>query len=285
MLDEAATRASFDVIADLAHPLPATVILEMLGIPAVDRERFKAWSSDIAQLIGGLSTVDAAARSKRSLEEMRAYFAPLFAARRAKPEDDLISALLAATDRHDMLSDDELLANCVMLMFGGHETTTNLIGNGALALLQHPAERARLLADPSLAGSAVDELLRYDAPVHTMRRTAIEPLEIRGVTVPAGSLLVLLLGAANRDPEAFPDPDRLDLGRKPRHLSFGYGAHFCIGAALARLEAEIALTSLFQRFPQLRVTDGAELRWHPSLALRSLVSLPVVATTGDACDA
>ena len=269
MLDEAGARAAraggFDVVRDLAFPLPATVILELLGIPLPDRDRFKAWSSDIARLVTNLTAQEDALVAKRAVVEMGEYFAPLFAARRASPQDDLVSALIAATDRGDVLSDAELLANCVLLMFAGHETTTNLIGNGVLALLQHPEQRARLVGEPSLIGSAVEELLRYEAPVQLMRRTTLEPLEMSGVTIPAGSLVGLLIGAANRDPKAFPEPERLDLARKPRHAAFGFGPHFCIGAALARAEGEIAIETLFRRFPDLRLAD-AQPRWKPNAA-------------------
>lgn len=277
LLDAAVARGgALDVIADLAFPLPATVILEMLGIPRADRDRFKAWSNDIARMIGGVTFVEStAARANRAVLEMREYFGPLFRARRASPQDDLISALLAATERHDVLSDDELVANCVMLMFGGHETTTNLIGNGVLALLAHPQELARWRTDPTLGPAAVDELLRYDAPVQIMRRTALEPMTLAGTDVPEGAFVTLLIGAANRDARAFPEPDRLDLGRKPRHTGFGFGAHFCVGAALARLEGDVAIGTLIRRFPALRLASVEPPRWHPSPVLRALASLPV----------
>jgi cytochrome P450 len=277
LLDQASARGgAIDVIGDLAFPLPATVILEILGIPPADRDRFKVWSADIAQTLGSVSYMETGALAKQAVVEMRAYFAPLFADRRASPKDDLISGLIAATDRHDVVGDDELLANCVMLMFGGHETTTNLIGNGVVTLLEHPEERARWIADASLTASAVEELLRYEAPVQFMRRTTLEPIEIGGVALPTKAIVMLLIGAANRDPRAFPEPDRLDVARRPKHAAFGFGPHFCIGAALARVEAEVAILTLFRRFPELRLASTARPHWRPSPVFRALTSLDVV---------
>jgi cytochrome P450 len=250
----------------------------MLGVPTADRDRFKTWSVDIARLLGGASGADEATarRAQRSFDEMRAYFAPLFAARRRSPQADLVSALIAA-EGDAVHGEDELLANCIMLMFGGHETTTNLIGNGTLALLACPDERARLAADPALAPAAIEELLRIDSPVQLLGRACLEEMTLGGVVIPAGRGVILLIGAANRDATAFPAPERLDITRKPRqrHLAFGFGGHFCVGAALARLEGEIAICTLLRRFPRLRTRPGTPLEWQPTLGLRGLVSLPV----------
>jgi cytochrome P450 len=278
MLDAAADRGCpFDIIADLAHPLPATVILEMLGVPTADRDQFRAWSDHIAHLLGGAQGAgpDAARAAAGAMDEMRSYFRRLFARRRSDPAEDLISAMIAAHDRSDVRGEEELLANCVMLMFGGQETTTNLIGNGTLALLRHPEQRAQLAADPTLLPSAIEELLRYDSPVQVVGRTLAGALEVAGTVLPPGTAVMPLLGAANRDPLPFPDPDRLDVTRRPRQVAFGFGIHFCIGAALARIQGAIAIGATLERFPRMRLADEAHLTWRPTLVLRGLTALQV----------
>jgi len=272
LLDRSAPRGRLDAIADFAYPLPAIVIAELLGAPAEGRERFLDWSADIVAFVGsGPVDLELARRADRSLREFRAFIAPELERRRGRPADDLLG-LLAAGDG-DRLSDDEIVATCVNLLFAGHETTANLIGNGLLALLRNPAELARLRDDPALAPSAVEELLRYDGPVQRVRRVVTEDVEVGGKRLRAGDLVAGFIGSGNRDPDRFDDPDRLDLSRADnQHLAFGYGIHFCVGAALSRIEAPIALNALLRRFPGVRLR-GAEVVWKPNIVFRGLESL------------
>lgn len=272
LLDAAKERGSLDVIADLAYPLPATVIAEMLGIPVADREMFKAWSDDIADASTWMvATLERASDSQHALT---AYFDDLIAQRRCGLRDDVLSDLMADA-QGSQLSHDELLATCVFLLFAGHETTTHLIGNAILAVLQNPGQRRRLAADPALIGSAIEELLRYDSPVQAAFRRATIDLELRGQDIRAGEHVLLLLGAANRDPAQFDDADTLDFGRRNnRHVAFGLGPHFCLGAGLARLEGQIALQTLLARFPRVQL-DTDRLEWRPNVLFRGLKSLPV----------
>jgi cytochrome P450 len=265
-----------DLVDGFAFPLPIIVICEMLGVPVVDRDRLRA-------LIAGVFASpmapanDAAARA--AADELAAYLGEVIAGHRRHPGDDLFSAVIAARDGDDRLSEAELLSTAWLLVVAGHETTVNLIGNGAVALLLHPEQMARLAADPALMPAAVEEFLRYNPPVHhTTLRMATEPLEVAGVTIPAHEQVLVILAATGRDPGRFPDPDELDLTRGEKgHLAFGYGIHFCLGAPLARLEGEIAFTSLLARFPRLRLAvPPEELHWHNRLVLRSLQKLPVL---------
>jgi cytochrome P450 len=265
-----------DVMRDYAVWLPLLVIAEMLGVPTRDRARFKVWSDDLALFIGGstrpLPVV--LTRAARGAFHLQRYFRALIRARRrAAPQDDLLGALLAVEEQGDALTEEELLANAILLLAAGHETTTNLIGNGTYALLRHPDQLQLLRRVPELIGSAISELLRYDSPVQWTGRVALEELEIDGVRVPAGQTLALGLGAANRDPAQFPDPDRLDLRRTDNaHLAFSQGIHYCLGAALARLEGEIALRTLLARYPELRLVD-ARPQWQENFTLRGMKSL------------
>jgi cytochrome P450 len=244
-------------------------------VPANDRDRLKAWSDDFATFIGGPTDHDSIERADRSIRKLRAYFGQSVARCRREPGDNLITELIAAEERGEMLSADELLATCVILLVGGHETTTNLIGNGVLALLRHPEQLHRLRSDPALIGSAVEELLRYDSPAQMSTRLANDDLTLGGMDIRAGELVKLWLGAANRDPAQFPDPGRLDLGRSEiRHLAFGYGTHFCVGAALARLEGQVALATLIARFPGLSLTNEP-LMYHGTQVFRALKRLPI----------
>lgn len=276
ILDEHLREGRLDVMAGLATPLPAIVIAELLGVPVEDWPRFRAWANE---LVGGAGTVlergPDPARIERGLAPLQAYLRDVIAERRRAPQEDLISGLIHAQEDRDALSDDELLATAVLLLVAGHETTTNLIGNGTLALLRHPGELARLRAEPGLLKSAIEEMLRYDSPVQGTVRIATRDVEVGGKPVKAGALLVCGIGAANRDPEVFPEPDRFDVGRRENHhLSFGFGAHFCLGAPLARLEAEIAFTALLARLPKLALdAEGVTHRVNP--ILRGLNALPV----------
>jgi hypothetical protein len=279
LLDRAAGRGEMDVVGDLAGPLPVVVIAELLGVPESDRARLKPWSDELAAFVGSaIGTADRHQRAARSLGEMSEYLAWLAAERRRAPRDDVTSALVAASARGE-LSEEELVASGVMLLFAGHETTTNLIGNATLALLRHPAEAAAWRAEPALASSAVEELLRWDGPGQAMVRVAAEDVELGGRTIRRGERLFLMVNAANRDPRQFADPDRLDLRRADnRHLAFGHGAHFCLGAPLARMEAQVALGALLRRFPGLALRD-APLAWLPSVVFRGLRALPVALGT------
>ena len=261
-----------DLITAFAFPLPMTVICELLGIPDDDREEFKTWSQVILSSTATFDEYRAAGGA------MYGYFTRLLADKRAAPADDLLSALITARDSGDSLDEPELLAMIFLLLVAGHETTVNLIATGTLALLAHPSELSRLRTDPALLPAAVEELLRYANPLnHATDRYAPEPLEVGGVTIPAGEPVLVVTSSANRDPDRFPDPDRLDLGRDASgHVAFGHGIHYCVGAPLARLEGEIAFGALLARFPGLSLAvDPAALRWRPSSLIHGLETLPV----------
>jgi len=266
-----------DVITDLAYPLPVTVICEMLGVPTGDAGVIRQWSSDVARsldAIGMPSDIEVVARGRAARRELGDYFRRLLPERRRRPQDDLLSLLIAAEEAGDTLSEGELLATCVLLFIAGHETTVNLIGNGLLALLRHPDQLGRLRDDPALIQSAVEELLRYDSPVQRTARITTTDVEVDGRTLAKGSMVVAAIGAANRDPAHFPDPDRLDITRRDnRHIAFGFGIHFCLGAPLARLEGQIALGTLLRERPGLAV--DATPTWRESSTLRGLRALPV----------
>ncbi len=278
LLAEVSGRGSMDLIEEFAYPLPVRVICEMLGVPVKDHERFKAWGLDIARGLDAIMLPPDSEVGKRSVSGRRAlagYFRELIAERRAAPRDDMLSALIAAEEAGDKLSEEELLATCILLLVAGHETTVNLIGNGTLALLRHPAELQKLREHPGLIGSAVEELLRFDGPVQRTARIPSEDVTIGGHTIGKGEMVMPFLGAADRDPTQFPEPDRLDITRADnRHIAFGMGIHFCLGAPLARMEGQIAINTLLGRLPKLALaTDRPEFR--QSLTLRGLRSLPV----------
>jgi cytochrome P450 len=270
-----AGRPGMDLLAGFAYPLPVTVIAALLGVPLADRGQVRAWSTAIAAAIDLRQSADVLARASTAAVALTDLLRPLLRERRRRPQADLLSALLAVEEQGDRLSEDELLAMAVLLLVAGHETTVNLIGNGVLALLRHPDQRARLAHEPALLAPAVEELLRYDSPVQMTFRTTCDELEVGGRRLGAGQHVGLLLGAANRDPAQFPAPDRLDLSRAPnRHLAFGGGSHFCLGAGLARVEAQVAVATLLRRFPGLRRATEA-LVWRPTITLRGLEALPV----------
>ena len=278
LLDRVEGARGMDLIEDFAYPLPVIVICELLGVPVEDRERFKGWGLDIAR---GLDAIllppdsDVAKRSAASRRALADYFRALIAERRAAPRGDLLSGLIAAEERGDTLREEELLATCILLLIAGHETTVNVVGNGTLALLRHPAELRRLRENPGLIASAVEELLRYDGPVQRTARIPSEDVAIGGRTIAQGEMVLPFIGAADRDPAQFPDPDRLDITRADnRHIAFGWGIHFCLGAPLARAEGQIAINTLVQRLPKLALaTETPEYRG--SLTLRGLAALPV----------
>ena len=261
-----------DLIEAFAFPLPVTVICELLGVPAADQAEFRQWSNAVVSDEGEPGRFRAAATA------MHHYFTRLAAAKRERPADDLVSALVATRDAGDALDDRELIAMLFLLLVAGHETTTNLIATGTLALLTNPAELARLRADQSLLPGAVEELLRFANPLnHATERFTLEPVEIGGVTIPAREWVLCVTSSANRDPGRFADPDRLDVGRDAGgHVAFGHGIHFCLGAPLARLEGEVAFGALLSRFPGLSLAaDPSALRWRPSSLIHGLETLPV----------
>jgi pimeloyl-[acyl-carrier protein] synthase len=265
-----------DVVADFAVPFPIIVIAELLGVPASDRGQFKAWSTDIAGTLGGpFQPQEVLERAVRSSNEMADYFRDQIARRKAEPRDDLLSALCAVEEQGELLSEDELIETCMLLLLAGNETTTNLIGSGMLTLLQHPEERRKLQADPSLMPGAVEEMLRFEPPAQMTSRVVAEALELRGNRFEPGQVVLTVLAAANRDPEVFPEPDRFDVTRHPnRHLAFGQGIHYCLGAPLAVVEARIAFESLLRRMPEPEAAFEAP-EWGQSFILRGLKSLPV----------
>ena len=278
LLDRVEGRGEMDLIEDFAYPLPVVVICEMLGVPVEDRDRFKTWGLDIARgldavLLGPESEV--VKRSSASRMALADYFRELIARRRAEPRADMLTDLIAAEEAGDKLTENELLATCILLLVAGHETTVNLIGNGSLALLRHPDQLQRLRDNPGLIGTAVEELLRFDGPVQRTARIPSADIAIGGKVIPKGDMVMPFIGAADRDPAQFPEPDRLDIGRTDnRHIAFGWGIHFCLGAPLARVEGQIAINRLVRRLPKLALaTEAPEFR--QSLTLRGLTSLPV----------
>ena len=276
LLNKVAARREMDIVRDLALPLPSTIIAEMLGLPAADRERFHHWSD--AMLTLSSMNVLAIAGVAPTVLAFRRYIREQVRLRRRRPSDDLISGLLEAEESGQKLSEDEILAMIFLLLIAGHETTVNLIGNGMLALMEHPAERERLRAAPGLMPSAIEELLRYESPLELANpRWTRCAVTLAGATIPAGEPVIMNLVAANRDPRQFERPDVLELARNPnRHVAFGAGSHYCLGAFLARLEAQIVFTTLLERFPELRLAVPRDrLRWRNSFVLRGLESLPV----------
>lgn len=274
LLSTVPSDAPWDAIATLAYPLPVTVIAEMLGIPASDRARFKRWSDDFFILLEGALPESGDTRLARSLAEFTRYIQAQIAPLRQNPREDLLSALVLAQEQGERLTDQELLANTLLLLAAGHETTTNLIGSGLWLLLTHPTVRAELEAEPALWPAAIEEFLRCESPVQWTSRVAKEDLVLGSQQVKKGDWVSLELVAANRDPAVFPDPTTLTLHRTDnKHLAFGYGPHYCLGAALARLEAQLALASVLRHFPGLRLA-GPPL-WKPSLTFRGLERLLV----------
>ncbi len=269
LLSEVESAGRIDVIRDLASPLPLIVISDILGVPAEERAFFKQMSDELLLLFAtGRITPDQAARGQRGAARLLDYFRDIVHWHRRHPTDDLLSALIAAEEQGDVLSEDELLINCVMLLFASHETTSSLIGNGMLALLRHPDQLRQLRSDPTLIATAVEELLRYESPLQRSERVAAEDLDIAGRRIARGQRVWSMIGAANRDPAQFPEPDRLDLARQPnRHLAFGYGIHFCLGAPLARVEGQVAIGAMMRRWPSLRLGNES-VQWQDNMSIR-----------------
>lgn len=275
LLDAALAKREFDLVADYAFELPVRVIADMLGVPREDRAQFKSWSHVLARAIDfnmDDSFMNAASDVARALD---GYIRGLIEDKRARPGDDILSGIAHARVNDDRLTTEEIVGTVALLLFAGHETTVNLIGNGALAFMLHPDQLAALRADPGLIENAVEEVLRYDSPVQATTRVLFEDVVVENVTLPRGREVTFWIGAANHDPRVFDAPEQFDIRRKDiKHLSFGGGIHYCIGASLARLEGQIALSRLFDRAPGLRVLD-AEPRWRELVVLRGMESLRV----------
>ena len=279
MLDDVQGSGGMDVLADLAVPMPGIVISDMLGVPPEDQPQFKKWSTEITgrNVAGGgnVSVSDLYEVSQKSFFELSDYFRGIIETLRGHPKDNLLSAMVEAEEAGDKLTTDELIANCVLLMFAGNETTTNLIGNGMLALLQNPEQLRMLQGNAELIGPAVEELLRFDSPVQKTARTAIEDIEIGSKVIEGGDLVMLCYGSANRDPEQFEDPNRLDITRTDnRHLAFAQGIHYCLGSALARIEGQIAIKAVVQRLPDIKLAGDVPDRC-PTTHIWGFTALPV----------
>jgi cytochrome P450 len=274
-VDAILSKSRFDLIADLAVPLPVIVIAEMLGIDPARRADFKRWSDDAINVaVTRELEDDEVSRILQGRREFRAYFEAMIRERRRSPREDLVSDLCRA-EAGEELSAEEILSMTILLLIAGNETTTNLIGNGTLALLDHPDALRRLREDPALIPGFLEEVLRYDGPVKLLARRATEEVTLSGITIPRGAIVAPLLAAANRDPEAFPDPDRFDITREGRgHVTFGHGIHFCVGAPLTRMEGRIAFGELLRRLPSFSRAPG-KVAWNPSFGLRGLQALPL----------
>ncbi|MGC1477787.1 MAG: cytochrome P450, partial [Terriglobales bacterium] len=277
LLDAVVPKGQMDVIADFASPAPAIITAEMLGVPAEDHQQLKEWSADFAEMLGNFQhNPDRFPRVLRSVESMCSYFRSAMEEQRLHPREGLVSAMMEAEVEGAELTEEEIIANLIVTMVGGQETTTNLIGNGVLTLLRNPAEMERLRLDSSLIHSAVEELLRYESPSQHTARLAPADVELGGKQIRQRQAVIAVMGAGNRDPERFADPDQLDLGRADnRHLAFGWAAHFCFGAPLARMEGQIAFETLLRRLPNLELDPAASLMWRHNLGLRGLTALPV----------
>ncbi|UGY92723.1 cytochrome P450 [Streptomyces gobiensis] len=272
LVDDLAADGGGDLIERIAEPLPVAVIAEMLGIPVADRPLLRPWSADICGMFELNPREETARRAVRASEEFSAYLRELIAVRRRAPGEDLISALIAAHDAEDRLSEQEMISTCVLLLNAGHEATVGTTGNGWWSLFRNPGELARLRADPGLLPGAVEELMRFDTPLQMFERWVLDDIEVGGTTIPRGAEVALLFGSANRDPARFADPDRLDLGRRDNpHLSFGAGIHYCLGAPLARVELAASFGALLRRAPTLRL--AAEPQWRSGYVIRGLREL------------
>jgi hypothetical protein len=278
LIDDIKARGDgrFDMLADFAEPLPAIVTAEMLGVPVADHVRLKNWSATFAEMLGNFQhNPDRLPAVLDAVECLTAYFQNAIDEQRKNPREGLVHVLLNSEVDGDRLSDEEVIANCIVTMVGGLETTTNLIGNGMLSLLRNPDQLARLRAEPAVMPAAVEELLRYESPSQHTARLAPDDVMLGGKLIRKRQAVIAVMAAGNRDPERFPDPDRLDFDRPDnRHLAFGWAAHFCFGAPLARIEGHIAFETLLRRFPKLRQT-GEPLVWRENLGLRGLKSLPL----------
>ncbi|MUN35617.1 MULTISPECIES: cytochrome P450 [Actinomadura] len=274
LAESLAAKGGGDLLAEVAEPLPVNVIAEMLGVPVSDRHLLRPWSADICGMYELNPPVDVQRTAVRAAAEFSDYLRELARSRRNEPRDDLISALAQVVDGGDRLTEDELIGTCVLLLNAGHEATVNTTGNGWWALFRHPGELERLRADASLVPTAIEELLRYDTPAPMFERWVLEDITVAGIDIPRGAEVALQFASANRDPETFADPDRLDLGRDPNpHITFGLGIHYCLGAPLARIELAESYGALLRLAPDLRLTD--EPKWKSGFVLRGLEALYV----------
>jgi cytochrome P450 len=279
LVDNLVGRGSFDVMAELANPLPAIVTAEMLGVPTADHVLLKGWSQDFAEMLGNFQhNPGRAAKVLASVEAMVAYFGAAVASEATTPTEGLINAMVTAEVDGDRFTAEEIVANVIVTMVGGQETTTNLIGNGLLTLLRRPEDLERLRAEPGLMPSAVEELLRYESPSQHTARLAPAGAVLGETAIAEGDAVIAVMGAANRDPERFADPDHVDLARPDnRHVAFGWAGHFCFGAPLARIEGQLAFETLLSRFDEIALAPGEEIQWRPNLGLRGLNTLTVTA--------
>jgi hypothetical protein len=276
LLDRVADRTEFDLLADYAEPLPVAVIAELLGVPEADRPLLRPWSNAIVKMYEYERTAQRQGQAVAAAREFADYMRGLARARRVEPGDDLISHLAQIEDGGERLSENELVASAILLLNAGHEASVNVFGNGMVALFRNPAELARVRTDPAVVETAVEEMIRYDAPLQLFERTATADIDLDGVLVSRGEKVAALLGAANRDPAVFVDPDRMDVTRDPNpHLGFGAGIHFCLGAPLARLELQISVPAVLARFPRLELAEVPQLR--PTFVLRGYQSVRVAA--------
>jgi len=273
-LDEMADKEEVDLIADYAYPLPVSVICEILGIPEEDQSSFKGWAWDVAPILDPFVSAPDMAKVVTAGMSLVNYFNELIPQRRGAQSEDLLAQLIAVEEEGERLTHEELISTCILLLLAGHETTMNLMGNGLLALMRSPSQLDRLRGDPGLIGSAVEELLRRDGPAILTARIAQESVVVEDKEVVPGRLCIVLIGAANRDPKVFADPDRLDVGREPnKHLAFSAGPHFCLGATLARLEAQAAIGQIIDRFGTIELSEEPE--WRRTVTFRGLESLNV----------
>jgi len=279
LIDQALERGRFDVISDLALPLPATMNAALLGVPVEDHEQLKRWTTDfINALSGGGSGLppDVLQRGQDAVAALHDYLGAMMEARRRHPTDDLMSAFIGAEGHGTLVDDHELYATCINMLFAGLETVVNLIGNGTIALLRHPDQLALLRREPGHMRTAIEEFLRYDCPVQLVGRLVLDDVEVGGRRFTKGDKLLVVFASANRDPRQFPDPDRLDVTRREnRHLTFSQGIHYCAGAALARMEGDIAFSTLLRRLPDFELAPNTQLRWHENVSFRGLVELPL----------
>jgi cytochrome P450 len=284
LIDGVSTKGEMDVISDLAAPLPAIVTSELLGVPIEDHQRLKNWSADFAEMLGNFQhNPDHAKKALRAIEEMTEYFKEAISEQRSCPREGLIHSFLSAEVNGDRFTDEEVIANTIVTMVGGLETTTNLIGNGLLTLLRHPEKFAELRGDSTLIPGAVEELLRFESPSQHTARITPEETVIGGQQIRKRDAVIAVMGAANRDPERFPDPDRLDFRRPDnRHLAFGWGPHFCFGASLARIEGQVAFATILQRLHAIEMLPQ-QLEWRTNLGLRGLTSLQIKFEANSSC--
>jgi cytochrome P450 len=276
LIDAALPKGKMDVIEDIAAPLPAIVTAEMLGVPVSDHQQLKDWSAIFAEMLGNFQhNPDRIPIVLRAVEDLTSYFRSAIREQRVRPREGLVHSLMTAEVDGDRLSEEEIVANCIVTMVGGQETTTNLIGNGILSLLRAPSELEKLRDNPSHIQSAIEELLRYESPSQHTARLAPNDVELGGKLIRKRQAVIAVMGAGNRDPERFPDPNRLDITRQDnRHLAFGWAAHFCFGAALARIEGQVTFETMLRRLPELQLVPGSQT-WRSNLGLRGLVALPV----------